>query len=161
MWGARRRRGEEEEAVAMDFQESQIRATVMQDGSTGKKLKPVQQYNNNNGFDISTFIDAYISMIEKMVASPDFETMVTPDYLKSFVSNIPGLESNTEILALLDSPQFQDPVLLKETITQGVSQLREYSGSIVEMMNDPMQVQALLSQLPPSVGSAVEGLLTG
>jgi hypothetical protein len=77
------------------------------------------------------------------------------------LDKIPGLSSNTEIATMLDSPQFNDPSLLKQTIIDGMKTIEAYAGQIVEMFNDPEKLASLLSQLPLEYQGAFQGLLNG
>jgi hypothetical protein len=70
------------------------------------------------GDTIETMINMYISMMEELIESPEFETLVTPEAIKSMFGQIPGLSSQPELVAMLDSPQLNDPRLLKQTIQQ-------------------------------------------
>ena len=78
-------------------------------------------------------------------------------------ANLPGgmLDSNPEIAAMLDSPQFTDPILLKQTVLQGVEAIKLYSGEIVQMFNNPDKLMQMMDQLPPQARTAIEGLMSG
>ena len=112
---------------------------------------------------VSNLLNMYLKMMEELVHSPDFETLVTPETMKTMFANLPGgmLDSNPEIAALLDSPQFTDPVLLKQTVLQGVEAIKLYSGEIVGMFNNPEKLMQMMDQLPPQARTAIEGLMSG
>ena len=112
---------------------------------------------------VSNLLNMYLKMMEELVHSPDFETLVTPETMKTMFANLPGgmLDSNPEIAAMLDSPQFTDPVLLKQTVLQGVEAIKLYSGEIVQMFNDPDKLMQMMDQLPPQARTAIEGLMSG
>jgi hypothetical protein len=115
----------------------------------------------NIGSTIASFIDMYINMMEEVVNSPDFESSVTPEMIKSIISKVPALTSNPELAQMLDSPQFNDPTLLKQTITDGLSTIRAYSSQIVDTFSDPEKLSALLSQIPEELRTVVDGLMNG
>ena len=117
--------------------------------------------NGALGETIASLLSTYLKMMEELVNSPDFETMVTPETMKAMFSKLPGLSDSPEIAAMLDSPQFTDPTMLKQTVMQGVEAIKMYSSTIVEMFNNPEQLMQMLDQLPAEAKSAVEGMLQG
>jgi hypothetical protein len=86
---------------------------------------------------------------------------VTPESIRSIMSQIPALGGNPEIAALMDGEQFSDPATLKQTIIEGVRSMREYSEQLAEILSDPAQIAALLQQLPEEVRVPLEGLMSG
>ena len=92
-----------------------------------------------------------------------FDNIINPEAIKSFMSQIPGIDAYPEITALVDSPQFSDPHLLKNSVVDGVKSLRAYSDELINLLNDPQQLELLIDQLqlPPDAREAVHALLAG
>jgi hypothetical protein len=159
MWGARRKKSDDEAQADLGEFEARQREAVSRRsiGLEGAALGG----ENNVGIAIKSLIDMYLNMMQEVVNSPDFETSVTPETIRSMLDKIPGLSSNTEIATMLDSPQFNDPSLLKQTIIDGMKTIEAYAGQIVEMFNDPEKLASLLSQLPLEYQGAFQGLLNG
>jgi hypothetical protein len=168
MWGSRRKAIDEEsndDAEDVSGFESLQRRAV-----NSRRAKTVVGFDGagaalsgeaNIGSTIASFIDMYINMMEEVVNSPDFESSVTPEMIKSIISKVPALTSNPELAQMLDSPQFNDPTLLKQTITDGLSTIRAYSSQIVDTFSDPEKLSALLSQIPEELRTVVDGLMNG
>jgi len=111
---------------------------------------------------VASLLQMYLKMMEDLVHSPDFDTLVTPETMKTMFAKLPGgLADSPEIAGLLDSPQFSDPTLLKQTVLQGVEAIKLYSHELVDMFNHPEKLVAMLDQLPPEMKGAVEGMLQG
>lgn len=111
---------------------------------------------------MASLLQTYLKMMEDLVHSPDFDTLVTPETMKTMFAKLPGgFADSPEIAGLLDSPQFSDPTLLKQTVLQGVEAIKLYSHELVDMFNHPDKLMAMLDQLPPEIKGAVEGMLQG
>eukprot|EP01036_Dinobryon_divergens_P004548 gene4548-6020_t len=150
MWGSRKKREDDDEITAPempDILKNEISSDV---GSVG-----------SGDFDITTFMDTYIGMMEKMMDSPEFDSMLTPEVMGAMFNQMPQLANNPEVVQMLDSPQFKDPVLLRQTISEGLKAMRQYTSQIAEMMQNPEQLQALISQLPEEYQGIVQRLVAG
>lgn len=163
IWGAKRgkkeKENEEEQEVEVantggipNFEATRKRFEVNKEIS-GIKLPSKDQ--------ISIAINAYIDAMEKMMDEPQFASMVTPDAIRSILSNVPSLSSNEELIAILDSDQFSDPANLRQLMSQGMVQLRQFSGELANMLSDPAQMEALLDQLPAEVRAPLNSVLSG
>jgi len=160
MWGARRK---DDEEVPVGFQESVRRASVMQDG--GVDLSSLSLGDGVGSSDsikpLRNFLEAYITMMEKLIDSPEFENMVTPDMFKNMMEKIPQMANFPGATELLESESFKDPVLLKETIREGAKNMRLYMSQIFETVNDPQKLQSLIRQLPTELQDVILKLVSG
>jgi hypothetical protein len=100
-------------------------------------------------------------MMEKVITAPEFESMVTTEAIKNMVNKIPALSANPEISALLESEQFSDPAILKQTVIQGISSVREYANQFADILSDPAQINELIAQLPAEMKDIVTGMMSG
>ena len=139
------------------------RAAATTTGGRGGGNELAGMMGSNVADTVSNLLNMYLKMMEELVHSPDFETLVTPETMKTMFASLPGgmLDSNPEIAAMLDSPQFTDPILLKQTVLQGVEAIKLYSGEIVQMFNNPDKLMQMMDQLPPQARTAIEGLMSG
>ena len=159
MWGSRKRKEEEEEA-ATDFKDSLKMASISQDGGIESRVSKASDVRSG-GTDIAMFLETYISMMEKMMDSEDFEKMVTPDTIKGMLNNLPKLAQNPQLSEVLDSPQFQDPALLKQTMREGLKAVRQYASQLVDIMKNPSQLEAFISNIPTEFQEPVRLLASG
>ena len=161
MWGARRKKREEEEAQR-SFEESQQRAAILQDGLGSLSNPTVTRSRggkSSSGIDIGALMNLYLNTMEELIESPNADEIFNPETFKNIFASVPNL--SPELSTLLDSPQLNDPILLKQTIKEGLKSLRLYTAQIEEIFHDPEQIKALIQQLPFEYRDAVEGLLKG
>lgn len=164
MWGARKKRKDEDEEAepTLDFIESQVQAMELQKkaqlkkGTYGGSLS-----TKKNSLEVAELIESYITMMEKMVDSPEFEESLNPDGLLKMFSGVPGVAGNPEISNLLNSPEFRDPAFLKKTIVEGIQVMRQYASQFVEAMNNPDLLQQYLAQLPAEYSEAIQQFING
>ena len=165
IWGARRKRDEVEQNE------------VENDGSFAPPIKPASFEATKRRFEskasdeiagalpsrdqILNGINLYIEMMEKVITAPEFESMVTTEAIKNMVNKIPALSANPEISALLESEQFSDPAVLKQTVIQGISSVREYANQFADILSDPAQINELIAQLPAEMKDIVTGMMSG
>lgn len=161
IWGSKRKRDEVED-INM---EATINGDLRSSSIAPSRLKTLSNIGSKS-FDspsneISKMIDAYISTMEELVNSPQFADLITPDTIRSMTQQIPGLSSFPEILTMIESPQFQDPEILKQTIKEGIKLIKAYSSQFLEILNDPSKIDELLAQLPLETRQAAEKLMSG
>mmetsp|Transcript_26946 Transcript_26946/g.27180 ORF Transcript_26946/g.27180 Transcript_26946/m.27180 type:complete len:286 (-) Transcript_26946:215-1072(-) len=162
MWGTRRRDDEEDNIQASSgFQKYQKQASMMTDDPINPSDLSLGGADSDGVSVIVNLMETYITMMEKLVQSPDFDSMITPETLRTMFSKIPQLSENPQVSELLDSPAFNDPVLLRQTIAEGLKSMRQYMAQIIEMMKSPEQIQALISQLPAEFQGVLTKLLEG
>ena len=169
MWGAKRKRDEDDastESVSTGlnggFEARQQAAASFGINSVGNTIGTTTQGGDSGlGGTVATLLNAYVQMMQELVDSPDFENLVTPDQMRGILSQLPGFTDSPEVKAMLDSPQFQDPALLRETIMQGLLTIKTYSSEIVDMFSDPMKLTQMLEQLPQEMRTAIEGMVQG
>ena len=65
------------------------------------------------------------------------------------------------MLELLDSPQFESPGVLKQTIVEGISTMKMYARQMGSVMGDQQTRQQLLGDLPLDMRIAIDGLFEG
>ena len=169
MWGSKRKRDEDEDVddisggVGSGFE---TRGKVV---SASKQAKAT----NLDGFDalttseggmgesIESMINMYLNMMEELVESPEFETLITPDAITAMLDQIPGLSDNPEVGAMLDSPALKDPAVLKQTILQGMQAIRSHSSEIIEFFNSPEKIRQVLQELPEEIKGPVNAMMQG
>jgi hypothetical protein len=164
MWGSKRKRDEDEDvddiAVA-GFEVRHKMASNQQPDSRKAGAGSLNSESSGLGESIESMLNVYLNLMEELVDSPDFDTMVTPEALATILEQIPGLSSNPEVSALLDSPAFTDPKQLKQTILQGMQAIRGYSSEIVDFFNSPEKIEMLLEQLPEEFKAPVAAMMQG
>lgn len=171
MWGSKRKRDEDEDIddIAGDmgagFEVRHKMASNQQPDSrkagAGSLNSLLSSESSGLGESIESMLNVYLNLMEELVDSPDFDTMVTPEALATILEQIPGLSSNPEVSALLDSPAFTDPKQLKQTILQGMQAIRGYSSEIVDFFNSPEKIEMLLEQLPEEFKAPVAAMMQG
>ena len=110
---------------------------------------------------VRLLIETYVTMMEQAVNSPEFAGTVTPEAIRGMVNQVPGLSDNPQVATMLDSPEFTDPEKLMETVRTGITTLKTYINDIVDALNDPTQVEAMVSQLPAEYQGAVTRMMAG
>lgn len=101
------------------------------------------------------------------------------EILRGVLDQLPGVMENEEVSNLFNSPQFQDPALLKRgeadwdlyvltddviAIVDGLRMARQYSVEIKSLLSDPSKIGELLDQLPPEMDTMklfVQSILSG
>ena len=168
MWGSKRKRDEDEDIDDITNPGFEVRhkmASNQQPDSrkagAGSLNSLLSSESSGLGESIESMLNVYLNLMEELVDSPDFDTMVTPEALATILEQIPGLSSNPEVSALLDSPAFTDPKQLKETILQGMQSIRGYSSEIVDFFNSPEKIEMLLDQLPEEFKAPVAAMMQG
>ena len=168
MWGSKRKRDEDEDV-------DNISGGFGSEFGAGSKVIPARQTKaidldgvdasiasqSGMGESIESMMNMYLNMMEELVESPDFETMITPDAIAAMFDQIPGLSDYPELAAMLDSPALKDPALLRQTIVQGMQTIRSYSSEIVAFFNSPEKIREVLQQLPDEIKGPVNALMQG
>jgi hypothetical protein len=166
MWGSRRKKDKREEVAPKP---KAVSSTV--DTTSKRRKQAIHQYKSpivekldvDEGGDggVEGLFEAYMKIVEDLLATEEFDTLVNPETVANMLNQIPGLSENQELSDLFASPDFTNPKLLKKTIRKGMKMLREYSGEIISILNDPVKLAATLEQLPPEVTEILEGLKSG
>ena len=104
-------------------------------------------------------VETYIQMMEELVESPDFDSLVTVDSLKQIFASVPG--AGAEIGALLDGPQFSDPAMLRATVKEGIRSIRLYAKQMIELFSDPAKIDEMMDQLPAETKDALKAIMGG
>ena len=111
---------------------------------------------------LEAVLESYISVMEELVDSPDFERLVTPESLRQIFDSMPGgLGASAAMSQLLDSPQFQDPEVLRKTIREGIRTMKAYSKQLLEVFTNPERLAEVVDQLPAESQAALRAMLSG
>jgi len=97
IWGARRKRDEPEEVEVEAGGDIPVRGfeATRRNFEAAKKPSLVDALPSRET--ILAGINAYIGIVEKMVESPDFSSLVTPENLQAMLSQLPGLSDSPEV----------------------------------------------------------------
>ena len=167
MWGSRRKRDRDEDekidsATLLDDLLQSRTSTLNSIDNTGMKnivTKPKgTSKGTSSGQGIEEMINLYLNMMDNLVDSDEFEKYVTPETIRSIMEHIPdnlGSES-AELLSMLNSPEFTDPVLLKSTVKEGLKLARSYTSEIVEFFTNPEKFAELIDQLPEEIRTVIQ-----
>lgn len=166
IWGSKRKREEVERAYEEEAQETEVDVGGFEasrrkfESGTGDMLGKLAG-NMPSKETIVTAINAYIEMMEKMIDAPEFAQLVTPAAMKALLAQIPGLDAYPELANMMNSEEFNDPEVVKQTMIEGVKAFRDGADQLADLLTDPMQVSALLEQLPAEVRGIINSVLSG
>jgi len=166
IWGGRRKRDEDREVEvgstgeASNNKDSDFISPVDEIISK-RRRRMVSPASVDVAQNVANLVDAYLKMMDELMVSPQFDEIATPEGFKNMLEQIPGLGDSPEIAAMLSSPEFQDPAVLKQTIKDGLAAIKLYAGHFIELLSDPSKTQELISQLPPDLKVVLEGVLNG
>lgn len=171
MWGSKRKRDEDEDVddisggVGAGFETRHKMASNQKQTQKGSAFDSFNSLagvaDSGMGETIESMLNIYLTMMEELVESPEFESMVTPEAVAALLEQIPGLSSSPEVAAMLDSPALKDPSMLKQTILQGMQAIRGYTAEIVDFFNSPEKIRMVLEQLPEEVKGPLNTLMQG
>lgn len=176
IWGSRRKRESDEESIRetvdVDTFEQANRAASAQAAARRRRsassASSLASMQDGLGDKVKELIETYVHFMEEVIESPQYDEHINPENIRALFDQV-ALGSSfdalgaagDEVKAMLESPQFTDPVLLKKTIKEGIQMLKQYSASIAAMLNDPQQLQQLISQLPPDMQTLLESFMSG
>lgn len=161
IWGSKRKREEvEANEEANDFSSSQsfLKSQAkrrmsdagidLRDVPTSMSTLAAKQLEISDSF--VTLTNTFLETLETFIDSPEFTNIVTPEYIQTFFNQIPtGVIDASQVKQMLDSPQLQDPDLLRLTAKKGMTDIRAYAAQIIELLRDPK----MLSQVCSSISS--------
>lgn len=177
VWGSKKKRSEDEEN---DFSSRASRARSTNSNSNShsgsnsiaagsgsgvaasrRRSSSLDSRSMNVGLGekLGNLIDTYISMMEKLIDSPDFDSIVTPEYIKEFFTSIPMLSDNPDLATLLESPQFTTD--LRNTISEGIVALKMYSNELIAIVSDPAKMDELVAQVPDEFRPLLQSIASG
>jgi hypothetical protein len=166
IWGGRKKKSDDEPSAPVV--ESGLFTGSNKNNANARKLQqPQPSKMAMDGFSSSSVsaliekIYGVFDTVEQMMDTPEFSDMMTPDTIREAFLNVPGIEQHQEVLAMLDSPQFTDPVMLRQTILDGIQEMRIYVDQMGTVMKDPTMRSSMLAALPPDLALAVERLIEG
>jgi hypothetical protein len=180
IWGSRRKRESEEESIrdsSDDINTFEQANRVASAQAASRRKRPAAASSSSSsllsmqeglGDKVKELIEAYVNFMEEIVESPEYDEHINPKTIRTLFDQFSqgasfdslGAAGN-EVKAMLESPQFTDPILLKKTIKDGIQMLKQYSSTITAMLNDPEQLQQLISQLPPDMQILLESFMSG
>lgn len=115
----------------------------------------------STGKEIEEMLNLWLGMMEDMVLSDDFMTLVTPESIEALLKKFPGITDTPEFAQIFEQTKFKDPAFLKRTVTEGIKLIRESSAEIIDYLSDPIKWSELLKQLPPELELLLTGLKSG
>lgn len=151
IWGSRKKKEDEEISVTVPKQQRHTPGR-----NTRNSFGNNNNNNNNVADNIRNMLNAYTTMMETLVDSPEFDSMITPESVKNIIMQVPGYDDNVELRELINSPQFSNPELLKATIVEGINTLKTYTDTIIEFVNDPAKMQEIIDQVPENMKEILE-----
>ncbi len=151
IWGSRKKKDDEEVSVNVPKQQRNAPSR-----NTRNNFGNNNNNNNNVAENIRNMLNAYTTMMETLVDSPEFDSMITPESVKNIIMQVPGYDDNAELRELINSPQFSNPDLLKATIVEGINSLKTYTDTIIEFVNDPAKMQEIIDQVPDNMKEILE-----
>lgn len=158
MWGSRRKRDTEENSVPPPSPRS---FDIRQTGGVVNSAPGKKAVNDQVASTIEEFANMYIEFVEEMMKSEDFDKLVTPESIQGILQQFPGMAANPEVAELFQSPQLQDPEVLKQTLREGLNTVKAAIPELLNLINDPIRMAELMEQLPPEMQLLVEGMRTG
>lgn len=166
MWGSRKKKDEVDDQDIL-IQNTPIFEPKRRGGSVsrgspagiGRGTAASSGFGAANG--LEELLNVYLKMMDELLDSKDFETLVNPESIKSLLDQFPGAAANPELSTLLRSPEFSNPVLLKSTMREGIEMIRASAPDIVAMLSDPAKIAELIEQLPPEMRQMLRGLQSG
>jgi hypothetical protein len=182
MWGSRRKRDEEEDAMpARPAPQKTFEAPAQRNPAAAAPARTAQTAQTGGGMggmgdlqgmmaglqgmggggNMEEMLIMYLNMFEEVIDGDDFENVVNPEAIRAMIDQFPGAGDTAEVAALLSSPQFNDPALLRQTMKEGIRMIKSSVGDIIAMMSDPEKIAALLQQLPPEAQAIVQSLQSG
>jgi hypothetical protein len=102
-----------------------------------------------------------------VLSGNDFDQYISPEAIQNMMSMIPEEQrSSPEIEQFLNSPELQDPEVLKASMREGVSTMRMYVPQVVELLSGGPEalmqtMQALVPDLPAENVDMIISLLSG
>eukprot|EP01038_Epipyxis_sp_PR26KG_P015764 gene15764-21345_t len=139
---------------------SNYESTVSGSGS-GALGKIGRLGNDLGGAGLEQLIETYLKMAEDLIESDDFQNLVSPESIRSIVEQIPGISENPQVSAVLNSPEFQDPILLRQQIQEGFSLIRQHVPELINYISNPEKLEELFDQLPSELRVIFDSLKSG
>jgi hypothetical protein len=164
MWGSRRKKEKDEEAeISLDssFEAISRRTDVLNRRKEVDKLPAKQTYESTKSNPIKTLIITYLKVVEDLLKSDEFDNYVTPESIQNIFNQIPQVSNYPELEAILKSPEFQNPVVLKQTIRDGLNLIKVNADEIAETFTNPEKLAAVFEKLPPEVKQIFESIKNG
>lgn len=163
MWGSRKKRETADDIVLPSIPKSSL-DVMNKRGGAGSTRRHIGSNKGSNRAGIEGMeetLNMYIKMFENLLDSNDFASTVNPESIKAMIEQFPGASNTPEIVALLNSPEFSDPEMLRQTMREGVQMVKSSLGDILAMMSNPEQLKEMMSQFPPEIQPLMEALQSG
>eukprot|EP00600_Ochromonadales_sp_CCMP1393_P006929 CAMPEP_0174954624 /NCGR_PEP_ID=MMETSP0004_2-20121128/530_1 /TAXON_ID=420556 /ORGANISM="Ochromonas sp., Strain CCMP1393" /LENGTH=283 /DNA_ID=CAMNT_0016202463 /DNA_START=40 /DNA_END=891 /DNA_ORIENTATION=- len=166
MWGSRRKKDVEDNAESAP-EETNFKPPTSRHAATTAKRHAGAAAGSFGGMSASgmeEMLTTYLNMFEELLNSNDFDsikTMLNPETIKTMLEQFPGAADSPEVATLMNSPEFNDPEMLRQTMKEGLQFIRSSASDIISMFSDPEKLDELLAQLPPEMRTLMESLQAG
>lgn len=173
MWGSRRKKDQDKPApepvkpkIAKQTMTTKPASSKgRSEPASGKRKRSsapaIEPFDDSTIDNVREVFDAYLKIVEDLLDSDDFSSVVNPESIATMMSQVPGFTDNDQMQTLFASPEFNDPALLKKTVQDGVYMLRVYSEEILDTFKNPVKFSAFLEQLPPEMVELIQGFKSG
>jgi hypothetical protein len=148
MWGSRKKKTSEEELKSTDFETLLQKANAQENQRSNKKIKEKSSNINKKSSNIKSSqtlnldakviqetIELFLTLIEDLIDSSEFDDILTYDNIKKTILNIPEVKTNSQLLEILLSKELRNPKILKQTLKEGLKTAKEYVMEIVNLIN--------------------------
>jgi len=112
---------------------------------------------------LSKLVEMYLSAIEQLLDSDQFDRLANPEALKRLVDALPAelLSAYPQVSELLaaNAELLSDPEQLRAAAKEALQSMRAYTDAILAAMADPRSMEAFLQQLPDEVRTMAGSLM--
>lgn len=140
---------------------------------TGSKRKRRSSLSSTPAFtadmseSLSKLVEMYLTAIEQLLDSDQFDRLANPEALKRVVEALPAelLTAYPQVGELItaNADLLSDPEQLRAAAKEALQSMRTYTDAILAALSDPRSMEAFLQQLPEEVrtmASSLQQLLT-
>lgn len=161
MWGSRKKRSDADEPVAPPTVKSSVLDSTRGRSGRARRFEPLSEPSSVGSDKFQEMFDLYLNSFQELLDSEDFDDMINPEALRTMMLQFPGASDVPELNQLLSMPEFNDPVLLKATMREGLKLAKSSGAEVFSMLSDPSKVEELFGQLPQEVKDLLSALRTG
>jgi hypothetical protein len=182
MWGVRKKKNEEEESEKTATAETWLNGLSNKIGKEAKKQTSNKKekvtppsfhefeaaanlFKNNPSTesipDMLQFYSLFLSKMEEMVVSDQFEEYINQDTIKDILSKVTELNENIDLDGIIDKDSLNDMTYLKAKLLEGLSIAKEFLSEATAAMNNPQKLEEVMEGLPKEFREVIEGLMKG
>jgi hypothetical protein len=182
MWGVRKKKNEEEESEKTATAETLLNGLSNKIGKETKKQTTNRKekatppsfhefeaaanlFKNNPSAesipDMLQFYSLFLSKMEEMVVSDQFEEYINQDTIKDILSKVTELNENIDLDGIIDKDSLHDMTYLKAKLLEGLSIAKEFLSEATAAMNNPQKLEEVMEGLPKEFREVIEGLMKG